>query len=310
MIISIRGKDIEKAADVTALLSAMTAVVKSKKTLALQLTGFEESSVIDKLVGRILEDNRLNETFKMYQDDGIDAISVRSETMDLTKEHFDQTVTSVLEKQNLFDVLKPTNKKEFYDFVKPEFIKNLLSGAKAVYDYIYVLLPENISIIKIVNEYTDENIVVVPQGPVEQFDEIDTAKTSYIIEDYESESIYKTKIAKKGYGTKRVFELPHNYQYRDALIQQTLFDFVRRNKSDIKEDDNYTFTASVMKLLTSYVSGKDEEEDETEELPDLPENDAFEEPDNIDDIPDDAVQEITVKKGIFGKKEKRFTADL
>ena len=316
MVITVRGlkNGMASAASVTALLSAMTATVKSKKTFAMQLTEYGEPSVIDYLEGKQLKAEELNLGFNVWRDEGIDAITVRTETADLTKEHFDQTVTAISEKENLFDVLKPTLKKEFFDFITEESILNIIDGAKNFYDYIFILLPENKDIIDIVEKRAEQNIIVIPQGPRVEIENIPKFVT-YIVNDFEKDSIYTVRDIAKDYGVKKVYTLPHNYQYRDALIQKTLLDFVLKNKKDIKADVNYEFTQSVMQLLSKYIAGVDDEDDEeevekaektTEKVREVKQSLI---PDDIDDIPDDAIQEIVVKKGLFTKK-KRLTADL
>ncbi len=313
MIITIRGlQDGQKnAASVTALLSAMTAIVRSKKTLMMQLTGFEESSALQILEGKSLREQELQMTFKMYRDEGIDAIMVRAETSDLTKEHFDQTVTEILDKQNLFDVLKETNKREFYDFLDKSKVRNILKGAKQVYDYIYVLLPEREEVISMVQELSDEDIVVVPQGPAVDIEFTDKPYT-VIVNDFEAKSIYDSRVIAKSYGVKKVYTLPHNYMYRDAIISQTLVDFVLENRKDMREDINYEFTSSVIKLLNKYIKGEIDEDEEGEDIENLPKSEdietvAFPE---LKELPDEAIQEVYVKKGFFGKKKKKLTADF
>lgn len=311
MVITIRGlkHGAANAASVTALLSSMVATVKSKKTFVMQLTGYGEPSVIDFLIGKQLSAEEINLGFKVWRDEGIDAITVRAETADLTKEHYDQTVTAISEKENLFDVLKPTQKKEFFDFVSEESILNIIDGAKDIYDYIFILLPENKEVIDIVAKRAEENIVVIPQGPKVAMENI-PEKVTFIVNDFEKNSIYTVRDIAKDYGVKKLYVLPHNYQYRDAIIQRTVLDFVLKNKKDIKSDVNYEFTNSIMQLLSKYVAGiEDEEEEEEEELPKKKPKKETLIPDDIDEIPDDAIQEIVVKKGLFRKK-KRLTADL
>ncbi len=313
MIIMVRGlkNGLASATATTALLSAMTAIVKSKKTLALQLTSYEAPSIIDYLEGKQLKAEAINAGFKVWKDEGIDAILVKAETSDLTKEHFDQTATSISSKENLFDVLKPTQKKEFFAFMNKEDVKNILESAKAVYDYIFVLVTEFPEIVDIVKEKADETIVVIPQGPKVDYEEKPTNKTTFIVNDFEANSIYTPKIMAKEYGVKKVYTIPHNYQYRDALIEKTLLDYILKNKRDIKSDVNFDFTNSVMKLLARYVAGIAEEEEE--DIEDIPKKEKKEKmvPEQIDEIPDGALQEIIVRKGPFGIfKERKLTADI
>ena len=58
MIISVRDSQNSTldAAALTALLAGMTAIIKSKKTLAIQLTNATENSVVNVLAGQALRD--------------------------------------------------------------------------------------------------------------------------------------------------------------------------------------------------------------------------------------------------------------
>ena len=312
MVITIRGlkNGLANAASVTALLSAVTAVVKSKKTFAMQLTPFGSPSILDYLEGQRLKDEEVNAGFKVWSDEGIDELIIKSQNADLSKEHFDSVTTALLDKENLFDVLAPTtNSVDFFEFLKEEDVINIIEGAKKVYDYVYILLPERQEVIDIVYSKADENIVVIPQGPKVELENI-PENVTYVINDFEKNSVFTVRDMAKEYGTKKMYVLPHNYLYRDAIIQKTLFDFVLKNKKDIKADINFDFTSSVSKLLGKYIAGiDDDDEDEAEELPKKkPAKDKLVQP-QIDDIPDDAIQEIIVKKGLFRKK-KKLTADL
>ena len=310
MIITVRGlkNGLASAASVTALLSAMTAVVKSKKTIAFQITAYDAPSVIDYLEGKQLRAEAINAGFRVWKDEGIDALIVRSETADLTKEHFDQTVTAISEKDNLFDVLKPTQKREFFTFLTESNVQNIIEGSKSVYDYIFILLPELQEVIDIAWKIADENIIVIPQGPKVEIDE-DLTKSTLLVNDYEPDSIYTAKSIAKDYGVKKVYVLPHNYQYRDALLQKTLLDFVLKNKKDIKSDINFDFTSSVMQLLGKYIAGINDDEEEEDKYPEKKPKKEKLRPQEIEEIPDEAVQEIIVKKGLFRRK-KTFTVDL
>lgn len=312
MIITVRGlKDgLKSAASVTALLSSMTAIVKSKKTLAMQITPYDAPSVIDLLEGKQLKAEEISAGFKVWKDEGLDALLVRSETSDLTKEHFDQTATAISEKENLFDVLKPTQKKEFFQFFEPEAIENIIEGAKNVYDYIFILLPEKSDVIELVQAKSDENIVVIPQGPKVEVEE-DLVKTTFLVNDFEPNSIYSAKNMAKDYGVKKLYVIPHNYQYRDALLQKTLLDFVLKNKRDMKSDINYEFTSSLMQLLAKYVAGVNDEDDEDEEYPEKKEKKEKVKIEIPEEMADESIQEVIVKSGPFGIiKKKKLIADL
>ena len=110
-------------------------------------------------------------------------------------------------------------------------------------------------------------------------------------------------MVKKAYNTKKVYTVPHNYLYKDALLGKNMLGFIMRNKKDMKDDINYPFTASLNLLLNRLVAGMDDDEDEM----DLPQKTKTPEPPKkeLQEIPDGAAQEVVVKKGgLFKKKEK------
>lgn len=314
MVISIRaiaGKE-KSAVECGALLAGMTALCKSKKTVLLQYTAGETVSALDVLKGRDLEENRIfGDGVQTYSENGLDSMRVYASSMQLGKEQFNDTVAPIMEKANLFDVLKPSTQKDFYDMVELGHLTAIIEGSKELYDYTYVILPNNENIVKKVTAICDENIVVVPHGPVtKDFIVTDDKKpVSYLISDFESSSKYDVKMVKKAYNTKKVYTVPHNYLYKDALLGKNMLGFIMRNKKDMKDDINYPFTASLNLLLNRLVAGMDDDEDEM----DLPQKTKTPEPPKkeLQEIPDGAAQEVVVKKGgLFKKKEKQVTINL
>lgn len=317
MIITVRGLNdgMKDAAAITALLASMTAIVKSKKTVAMQFTGMEAPSILDYLSGKQIQENEISQAFKLYTDDGIDGLLIRAETAELSREHFDETVTALLDKEHLLDIIKITNKRDFYETFTKEKILNIIEGAKQLYDYIYVLLPEKSDIIEIMtdpdNVLSDENIICVPQGPQVDLGRDVPLNLTILAYDFEAASKYDVKSMAKYYGVRRVYTLPPDFLYRDAVYSRTLLDFVIRNKKDMREDYNYDFTHSVMQLLGKYVAGGSGDDDDDESVEDAPVKERLDttEERELKELPDEAIQEITVKKGLFGKK-KHLTADI
>ena len=303
MIISVRDSQNSTfdAAALTALLAGMTAIIKSKKTLAIQLTNATENSVVNVLAGQALRDNSIKEMYS-FTDEGLDSLLLRSETVELNKEHYDECVTPLLEKENMLDVLKPTKKIEFKEIFSIELLQNILTNTKNVYDYVYVMLPnDDEDIISEVTALTDEDLILIPQGkkvPVNT----DNKKTYLVIKDFEPTSKFDESSMKKKYGVKKLYYIMNNVSYKDALISENLLDFLLVNKKTIKEDDNYSFTASVRALIDRYVLDKDDDEEE-EEFSSTKKKDILT-PKKMDIIPESAIQEVTARKGLFGKKKK------
>lgn len=249
MIVSVRDAEnnLADGAAVTALLAGITSISKSKNTLALQFTEGMDVSVLDILSGKAIRMNRIKESFS-YMDDGLDALFLRAETADLTKEHYDECVTPLLEKENMLDVLKPTRSHRIGGIVSSETLKNVLRHAEEVYDYVFVLLPDDKGLLELTSAYTKEDILVVSQGRQIQEDKLGE-KTCLVVKDFEPLSRYDVPSMKKKYGKRKIYTVPHNVEYRDNVINQTLLDFLLTNKKNIKEDENYLFTSSILSMV-------------------------------------------------------------
>ncbi len=316
MIISVRdaGGKTKNAAIVAGLIGGITAVGKSKKTLILQFTKAEDTSVLDILAGEQIRNNTIESIIK-FSDDGIDGIAIRADSNDLTKEHFDECVTDLLEKDNMLDVLKPTKSENYREVISEAVFESILQGSKSVYEYVYVILPsvkQDKELVDMVTAYTDEDLIVVSQGPKQEVS-LDK-KTHLVVNNYGSTSKYDLYSMKKAYGVKKLFTVPYSVACRDARVSEDLLDFIIKNRKDQKNDDNYELFKALYTIVDRYVVDKEEEEEEELEtkvkeqppvLTNLPEEEVQ------DTLPEDAIQEVTVKKkGLFAKKEKKIMVNL
>lgn len=302
MIISIRDSqnNLMDGVAFTALLAGITAVSKSKKTLALQLTSNAEESIADVLIGRELKDTIKDK--HSFQDEGLDSLLMRADTMEITKEHFDECVTPLLEKENMLDVLKPS-RTDFKGIFSIDLLDNILKGTKEVYDYVYVFLPkDDAELIEKVTAMTDEDLIIVPQG-IKMDVDLSNKKSYLVVKNFETTSKFDVASTKKKYNVKKLYPLMYNVGFRDAVISQTLLDFILLNKKALKKDDNYYFTYALKQLIDRYVLDKSDEDDDEYELNDKSET-ALLAADSKSVIPENAIQEVTVKKGLFGRKKK------
>ncbi len=306
MIVSVRDleNNLQDAAAVTALIAGVCSIVKSKKTLVLQLTDAvsAQASVLSVLSGKEIRENSIRDMYN-FQDDGLDAILLRAETADLSKEHYDDTVTKMLNRENMFDVFRPTAKSSLLDMVKPELIKTVIRNARDIYEYIFVMIPgNNRGILDLAKEVSDENIVIIPQGRAVGEIRPDST-TSLIVKDYEPDSRFDLAGMRKKYGVKKLYTVPHNVGFRDAVIMENTLDFILTNRKTIRDDDNYMLTASVNVLLSRFVSADTPLEDERPLL--APKEEKKTGAGDIPSVlPESAVQEVTtVKRGLFRKKK-------
>lgn len=316
MIISVRdisGKT-KNAAIVAGLIGGITAVGKSKKTLILQFTAANEVSVLDMLAGMDIRRNSMQSIVK-FTDDGIDGIQIRADSNDLTKEHFDECVTDLLEKDNMLDVLKPTRTDNYREVITKEVFENIIKGSSDVYEYVYVILPskeQDPELVEMVTSHTDEDLVVISQGPKQNIEL--SKKTNLVVINYGSTSKFDLHSMKKAYGVKKMFTVPYSVACRDARVSESLLDYIIKNRKDQKNDDNYELFQALYTMVDRYVVDKEDDEEEeleekVKEQPLLVTETPI--PDPQDVLPEDAIQEVVVKKkGLFAKKEKKIMINM
>lgn len=311
MMISVRDSkgNTKNAVVAAAMIAGITAIGKSKNTLILQFTPAGEISVLDMMAGKAIRRNTLKSVYN-FSDDGFDGLSIRAESNVLTKEHFDACVTQLLDKDNMLAVLKPTKNEHYRDVQTAEIFSNILNGAKSVYEYIYVILPsdkEDEGLVSMVKEYTDEDLITIPQGPKV---EIQTdQKTKLVVINYEPASKYNISSVKNAYGVKQLYTVPYNVACRDARISESLLDYLLLNRKDMRTDDNYMLFSSLNALVSRYVTNKEEDEEEELEIMEQPVKESIE-PDDQFELPENAIQEVIIKKGLFRKKEKKIMINL
>lgn len=317
MLISVRdvNGNTKNAAIVAGLIGGITAVGKSKKTLILQFTAANEISVLDMLSGADIKRNSLQSIVK-FTDDGLDGIAIRADSNDLIKEHFDECATDLLEKDNMLDVLKPTKSENYREVLSKDVFENIIQGASEVYEYVYVILPnteQDPELVELVTAHTDEDLVVISQGPKADVD-LSNKKTNLVVINYGATSKFDLHSMRKAYGVKKLFTVPYSVACRDARVSESLLDYIIKNRKDQKFDDNYDLFQALYALVERYVVDKEDDEEEeleerVKEQPLMVDENPVGRPQDI--LPEDAVQEVIVrKKGLFAKKEKKIMINL
>ena len=126
MIITIRDANgnVNNSVCAAALIAGMTAITKSKKTLILQFTPPTEKNVLTVMAGKSIRENSLLYSF---QDDGLDSLALKADNNDLSKEHFDECVSPILEKENMLDVLKPTKVEQYKTITSNEVLESIIT---------------------------------------------------------------------------------------------------------------------------------------------------------------------------------------
>lgn len=313
MIVMYQGTNLahNNAIEVACIGATMSAAKYNRKTLLLQLTGMNEKSVEDVLIGKEKKENEiLTEAFR-YSDVGIDALLRRASTSKLTKEAFDKTCSPLLKKhENMLDIASITQQTDFELNLSVKDVRTVFKHAKEVYDNVFVILDgTNTAIMQEMLELADIYVTCFPQKPVkEEFNQFtkENQRAIKLITDYETESAYSMMYLKKLYGDKKIYILPHNSKYRDNCMAGTLLNYILKNMNDTKEDDNFTFMRHVIEMMEG-IMGK---EDWNEEIPVYEEDEplASEEIDALEEVVEDdfEVEQVTKKKGFF-RKEKTTT---
>ena len=307
MIITIRDANgnVNNSVCAAALIAGMTAITKSKKNLILQFTPPTEKNVLTVMAGKSIRENSLLYSF---QDDGLDSLALKADNNDLSKEHFDECVSPILEKENMLDVLKPTKVEQYKTITSNEVFESIITGSKGVYEYIYIIIPGNADqeLSDLVTKQSDEDLLLIRQG--EDFSEpYNNGKTSLVVDDYEESSKYDLHYIKKKCGVKKVYTIPHNVAAMDAMKSETLLDYLLTNRKNMKTDANYNLYSSLLSLIELFVTDKkqDDEGELEEEFRDN-EKTPLLEPEESSILPENAVQEVIVKKGLFRRKEKNI----
>lgn len=311
MIIAVRDAEnnFRQGAAMTALLAGITAIGKSKRTIAMQLTGFTQDSIIDILYGKAIKNNTIRDIYS-FKDDGIDGLLLRAETADLTKEHYDECVTPLLQKENMFDVIKPTSKPNIMDIIEGDVLENVIKNAESVYDYVYLFIPtDDTKLYEEVTRYTDEELIMVPQGMTMKID-LANGKTHIVVKDFEEASKFDLSYIRKQYNVKTLYTLPYNVGYWDAVISENLLDFILVNRNDIKSDDNYSFSRSIWNMISKFVTSKGDMDDEEDSNKfSSKQEKQYLTAEEKTEIPETAIQQVKVKKGLF-RKEDEFIVNM
>lgn len=299
----------------TALLACVSALGKSKRTLAMQLTPKGDESIFQYVIGKEYKATSVHDIYK-YENTGLDSLLVEAEMHTVSEEIVNYSVTSILDKKNTFDILFPSDYSDILSMFNEQTMVNvftyLTNSKNRMYDHIYVYIPLDAeAIYDIVKPFADAEVLFMPQNRM-NVKKMLTDDTFLVIKDYEKNSKYDIKFIKKQTGAKHIYEIPHNVGYRDALISETLIDYVHKNRNDMKTDDNFAFISSVFHLVGTFVLGKERiaemlhQEAEIEKRIEEADTVAPDEPEEPDVLPESAIQQVKVKKRkfFFFKKEE------
>ncbi len=303
MIIAIRGTDINdnKAAHMTAVLSAVGAIKFSRKTIIMQLS--QGPDIEDILVGKRNAEVDIRDIGFIYEDTGMDALIMRAGSMRMQKEHFDVCCSSILDEDNMLDLAGSSKRDNFEDNLcdDEDKFELLLSQANDVYDDIYIYVTgKNERLLEMVNKHADVSIICVRQGFKENI-LAPHENSLYLVTSYDKDSVYSIRSLKKEYKAAKMYGIPYNCEFKDAYNDSNVLGYLAKNEKIADTDINYPFMDAVYTLLETYVEQKEEPIKE-EDLP-VSEEDEIIEEEELAEFDEPPVQVVEKKKN-FGKKQK------
>lgn len=137
MVITIEGYNMKKnsCTSVAAIIGGMLAAKRSQKTLILQLIG-HDIVTCEKILANIGNDAQT-------RDQSIDGLLSEGDSKKLTKDHFDQYVHHIADKDNLLDVSGITQNKNFLIQYpnRLDTILKVVRNARDIYENVVLLLP-------------------------------------------------------------------------------------------------------------------------------------------------------------------------
>lgn len=308
MIITVQGthKGNNGAVGVVSALSALTVANRQKKTLVLQLINKTDNNVQNILTGAKIKNETLNAEMNIDDiENGIDALMIHSAGGKITPDIFTQCTKNLVKSvtDNMYDLAYSSDKTDFEAefLLRKDSFKNFFKNASDVYDIIYVLLPSKDKVLcNEVMEYADANVVCVRQKNAETYNK--GKKDFFIVTDFEDTSVYNVKTMKKFYGVKTIHGLMHNVAYKDAVSQGNLLNFLMKNTKNTKADSNYYFSHYINVIIDDILGKEKIEEDvDIEKMADKDSVISYQ--NEKEEIPTENIQEVTKKKGLFGKRK-------
>ena len=273
MLITVQGPDRRKIG-IIGILASITALNKSRSTLMIQLSNKTNYCIEQKMIGKIMNSRNIyGNDFSSKMEKGIDKLLRESATDICDDKLFTECCESLLvKKNNMLDIACVSQKATFEDEAISNFesIKTLLDNAQKVYEYVYVLLPNNDELINKVMEIANFNIYCVPQNQGSNKALYTIKKKDFlVVTDFESGSMFNMNYIKKMYNIFTAYTVPHDIKYKDAFMTDNAYEFIRKNIDNAKNDDHYSFSSSLNALVAklTFSAPKEEESERPQKLP-------------------------------------------
>ena len=323
MVIMFQGTHVHhnSAIQTAAMAAVLSASKYNRKTILIQMTDIYAPVAEDFLVGKKKAESMIQMEVLRLEDKGIDALVRRTQSARLVKDHFDSISEPLLKDENMLDSVSVTKKEDFELSLSVKDISKIIKESKNVYDNIFVILNgKNKSIMKEILSLCEVCVTCFSQIPTkEEFNTLPEAEHNKervtrekkpqrmlkVIAGYDPGSTYNTMFLKKHLGEKKIYLIPLNSGYRDACLSGTLLTFMLQNINDNPEDINYSFIKHLSELMEGIMGREDWGEDPPPYVP-LAEEEK-QAPETLTVIDEEAfyVEEVTEKKGLFGRAKKK-----
>lgn len=239
----------ENGADrILAALSAYSYTRYGKDTLVLQFTSTHPVERV--MSGKDTKSTTINTKF-IFRDRGIDSLWKRVRAGSLNKEEWEDCTKS-------FSKISVAEVSE-----NPEFSKNLLKdfdstirlllSADETYNLVFVFTGSeddelNEALRKAVvngKKVINREVIVCNQAP----GQIAVDGASYIIRNFDYDSVFTIKRMEKELGTKEVYPIAYNTGYKDACLNENAIFFIGTNKEPAEDNENYGFVKDVVSSI-------------------------------------------------------------
>ena len=235
-------------------VSAMASLIDNEKVIAIQ--GGCGPRKIDFGFSTAKVNSVMKEDFGYYNSRGIDQIITRAISSELTTEHMWDNFVHV-PKSRLFFL--PASRKCIDELLFEDMncsIEYILKVLDKMQEKIFISTDCGRGEIsdKILSK-ADMVIICIGQRPhsisrdiLEDTDIMN--KAVFVITDYESSSRYNIGNIRRKYNLnpQRIFYMPHNEGFKDAVCEGKTYDFIKKNLLVKPEHDNYEFINMIRKL--------------------------------------------------------------
>lgn len=260
MICLIRGTNSSRNhTDRVAVAVASTIMQKyNKRVLILQTDNRFPAEKV--MMGARIQSNTIRTESYSFTDEGMDALIRRTEIGPVSHEQFTDCCLNISKTANSFDIAGVPGKEDFGRHIveNETMFKQLLTSAAYVYDVVLITADAtDNSLVKMLEENVDREIVCVKQGPKEVFAARDDAAIAVV--NYDDASTFNLKAMAKAYGKKTAYGILYNTGFNDACLKDYALSYLFSNNTPNEHDDNYYFVRG-LKFLVENILGLDEVE--------------------------------------------------